>query len=453
MPKNCAIPGCNSRSDKEESASVSFYRLPYDLHLRHKWLVSIKKSLNITADTRICSLHFEGSKKSQENPIPTIFPWSLEPRERRKPPTQRSFIPPKPKKQKLSDQLAQELEDSNSALALAHKTIAEQENKIKELEASIKAQKVERFGVRKFQGSDGDIRFFTGLPSYGIFMSLFMFLQPLLGQLAYRSDSKGSTRPYKPTPRALEPIDEFFLVLTRLRLGSLEQDLAERFRISTATVSRICTTWIKFLDKQLRPLITWPSRSLIDKHMPSQFRELYPTTRVILDCTEIFTEKPSSLPVQSATYSNYKHHNTFKGLIGISPVGAITFISELYAGSVTDRELTRRSGILDLLEPGDSIMADKGFDITYDVMIRGLKLNIPPFVKSGTQMPKKHVLTTRRIASLRIHVERAIGHVKVYRILHNVVPLSLVKIVEHIWGVCCALSLFHLPLVMDSTRQ
>ena len=65
-------------------------------------------------------------------------------------------------------------------------------------------------------------------------------------------------------------------------------------------------------------------------------------------------------------------------------------------------------------------------------------------------MPKKHVVTTRRIASLRIHVERAIGHVKVYRILHNVVPL---KIVEHIWGVCCALSLFHLPLVMDSTRQ
>ena len=155
-----------------------------------------------------------------------------------------------------------------------------------------------------------------------------------MGQLAYRSDSKGSTRPYKPTPRALEPIDEFFLVLTRLRLGSLEQDLAERFRVSTATISRICTTWIKFLDKQLRPLITWPSRTLIDKHMPSQFRELYPTTRVILDCTEIFTEKPSSLPVQSAMYSTYKHHNTFKGLVGISPVGAITFISELYAALV-----------------------------------------------------------------------------------------------------------------------
>ena len=249
MPKNCAIPGCTSRSDKEESANVSFYRLPFDFDLRHKWLVSIKKSLNITADTRICSLHFKGSKKSAENPIPTIFPWNLKPCKKRKPPTQRNFIPPKPKKQKLSEQCAQELEETKAALALADKTIADQENRIEELEACIRAQKVDRFGVRKFQGSDGDIRFFTGLPSYGVFMALFMFLQPLLGQLVYRSDSKGSTRPYKPTPRALEPIDEFFLVLTRLRLGSLEQDLAERFNVSTATISRICTTWINFLDK------------------------------------------------------------------------------------------------------------------------------------------------------------------------------------------------------------
>ena len=53
-------------------------------------------------------------------------------------------------------------------------------------------------------------------------------------------------------------------------------------------------------------------------------------------------------------------------------------------------------------------------------------------------MPKSHVITTRKIASLRIHVERAIQRIKIYRMLSSVVPLSLSHIIEHVWGVCCA---------------
>ena len=97
-------------------------------------------------------------------------------------------------------------------------------------------------------------------------------------------------------------------------------------------------------------------------------------------------------------------------------------------------------------------MAEKGFDIVYDLMCIGVKLNIPPkLMCANKQMPKSHVITTRRIASLRIHVERAIQRIKVYRILSSVVPLSISPIVEHIWGVCCALSLFHPPLVINNT--
>ena len=148
------------------------------------------------------------------------------------------------------------------------------------------------------------------------------------------------------------------MVLIRLQLGLLEQDLAHRFNVSIATVSCICVTWIKFLNQQLRPLITWPSRAVIDARMPEQFKEFYPSTRVIIDCTEIFTEVPS-MSVQSLTNTSYKHHNTFEGLFGICPTGAIKFISQLYARSISDQALTRDCGILELVEPGDSIMADK----------------------------------------------------------------------------------------------
>ena len=64
--------------------------------------------------------------------------------------------------------------------------------------------------------------------------------------------------------------------------------------------------------------------------MPKQ--EAWPTTRVILDCTELFIEMPTSARAQGSTFSNYKHHNTAKGLVDIAPNGMVIFVSDLYTG-------------------------------------------------------------------------------------------------------------------------
>ena len=58
----------------------------------------------------------------------------------------------------------------------------------------------------------------------------------------------------------------------------------------------------------------------------------YPTTQIIIDWTEIFTNTPSSLARQSATWSSYKNHNAVKVLIDIAQHGHATIVSDVYEG-------------------------------------------------------------------------------------------------------------------------
>jgi hypothetical protein len=103
---------------------------------------------------------------------------------------------------------------------------------------------------------------------------------------------------------------------------------------------------------------------------------------------------PSSCRSQSITFSSYKNHNTAKGLIGISPNGYPSFISCLYAGRTSDKKITHNCGILKLLEPGDELLADRGFDNDAD-MPNGVFLNIPPFLNGPPQLSEEDVAETR----------------------------------------------------------
>ncbi|KAF4119221.1 hypothetical protein G5714_001272 [Onychostoma macrolepis] len=141
----------------------------------------------------------------------------------------------------------------------------------------------------------------------------------------------------------------------------------------------------------------------------------HPTT-VILDCTEIFGQTPSSLLLQSEVFSTYKSHTTFKAMIG-SPV---TFVSGLYAGSMSDREIFKQSGIVKLLKPGMAIMVDKGFVVDN---LAPCKVYRPVFLSNKRQISREDVRQTQSIARLRVHVERCIRRVKENKLFDKDIPL------------------------------
>ena len=175
-------------------------------------------------------------------------------------------------------------------------------------------------------------------------------------------------------------------------------------------------------------LIIWPDSETLRQNLPSVFHTHFTQVKCITDCFEIFIERPIAFTARAATYSNYKKHNTVKVFIGVSPTGAITYISSVWGGRVSDKMITQQCGFLQYIDPGDVILADRGFNIHDDVAIRGGKLEIPAFTKGKKQLSREEVEKSRQISRVRIHVERVIGQLrKKYTILAGPLPISLIK--------------------------
>lgn len=251
--------------------------------------------------------------------------------------------------------------------------------------------------------------------------------------------------------RAMPLRQQLLMVLMKLRNNWDLKDLAFKFDIDTPSVSRIFGAWVDYMYNKLGSLAIWPHRDIITANMPDKYKEDYPNTFAILDCTELKMEKPSSLLLQSQSYSDYKSTNTLKGLVACDPRGAVIFVSTLFTGSISDREIFNQCKITTLLQgliecgylkKGDALMADKGFLIEKDVESLGLKLNIPPFNKSNMQMPVGDVLKTKKNAKHRVHVERAIAKIKKFKIVSGKVPISRLGNINDIWFVVSMLSNF-----------
>ncbi|CAN7950193.1 unnamed protein product [Ixodes pacificus] len=263
-----------------------------------------------------------------------------------------------------------------------------------------------------FQENKDMVPFYTGLPNFAILLAVFQLIQRRVSH----NDRNCLTK-----------FQEMIVFLIRLRLNTPLQDLAYRFQVSQPTISRIVDRWLEAAFTSMASGVAWLPRNVLRKTMPMAFRETFGTrVAVVLDCFEVFIARPSSLLTRALTWSSYKHHNTVKYLIGIAPQGLITFISKGRGGRTSDKYLTENCGVLDNLLPGDSVLADRGFTISGSVGMYCARLEIPAFTRGRPQLAPFAVEATRKLANVRIHVERVIGLVRrKYTILKSTIPSEL----------------------------
>ena len=477
MGKSCCAIGCTNRHYK--GCGVSFYRFPVDSSRRGSWVAAVKrKNWQPTEHSWLCSEHFISGKKSDDplSPdfVPTVFNYMQSPEKRRgKRQLQRYEQRIHSKKRRLEysqgNVSATALpETSCSSPVMQPNEVATQIDVISTSEASTStsdgscnaatmtdmsgryiealeeeclkpvSEKCGEFSApwseNALKSDERKVKFFTGLPSFGILMVVFNFVS--------------SHVDYGIKPHALSKFYAFIATLMKLRLSLYDQDIAYRFGVHQTTISRNFRRWIDVMFIRLKPLIKWPGREELRKTMPLDFKTNFKKCVVIIDCFEIFCERPTPLKARAQTYSSYKHHNTVKFLIGIAPQGVITFISKGWGGRVSDQHLTENSGLLDLLLPGDQILADRGFNIQEAAGLHCAEVKLPPFTKGKKQLDKIDVDFARQLSRVRIHVERVIGFLRQkYTFLESTLPINMImcqeksdfSIIDKIVTVCCAL--------------
>ena len=122
----------------------------------------------------------------------------------------------------------------------------------------------------------------------------------------------------------------------------------------------------------------------------------------------------------------------------------------------SDKFLTETCGFLINLTIRDRVLADRGFTVHEEVWFRQVELIIPAFTKGKNQLDPLDVEKTRKIANVRIHLERVIGILRQkYTILQSTLPTdfftcnqeSQTPLIDRIVTVCSALVNLCPPIV------
>lgn len=244
--------------------------------------------------------------------------------------------------------------------------------------------------------------------------------------------------------------DNILLILKKIRLNDAFPVLADEFGISASHASRIFCKGVSILAACLKQLILWPPPESIRRNLPICFRARYNKVESIIDCLEIEIERPGNAVRQALTWSQYKQCNTLKYLVSCTPDGVVNFVSKGYSGRVSDVLLLEDSGYLDLLTPGCAVMADRGFKhIQQQLESKQCELVRPPSVSAGEKCGKDIVKMSKRISSLRIHIERTIRRFREFKLAapHACIDNKLVGNMDNVMQIIGGLINMQPPLI------
>ncbi|XP_066497036.1 uncharacterized protein [Hoplias malabaricus] len=472
MVHTCVVAGCRNR--RTPGTPLSFYRFPRDPERKQRWIAAVNREGWMPNEgSRLCSTHFISGRqvKNPRSPdyVPSIFnsaPSSpnikgenaFEPYDKQEAQVEaanallflqgqgrmntdlsHNHCPIDPESESATSCLNSDDDDDDDEEVEEcgdeeeEGVLCDSEDQSKELplrnssvnyEASLDALRKENMELKEslknmslteasFRNDPEKVQFYTGLPNYFVFETVMWLLVPHM-----KGDKNAK----------LSKFQQLLLTLMRLRLDLRNQDLAYRFGVKVATVTRTIHRIINIMFNTLVPsAVYWPSRVELRKNLPAAVKCSHPDCAVIIDCFTVSLEKEVSLDVNqrgttsAAGIPSQSPHMDFvselKYVIGLAPQGVVMFVSRGSPGNISDKTLVQSCGILCKLLPGDVVLAEQEFDIGDLVGACRAELKITShshgeFGQSDKNTKEQASLVAAERVNLYKHVGRVIQMVK-----------------------------------------
>lgn len=269
--------------------------------------------------------------------------------------------------------------------------------------------------------------------------------------IRYLKLNYNETTPTKIQESRVSSKDRLFMFLLRLRRGLPLEELAFIFNISVTYVGELCYVMTRLLFEIFKAIEdkVFISAAEQAKNMPVVMKP-FKRLRVILDGASFRIQAPTNFQMQGNTYSEYKCDNVLVFIVGVSCHGSTIFCSDGFEGNMSDKKaLLRSTNFLERLEKGDCVMVDRGFEVTAELLQRGVHVIKPPNKSANVPLNESDELFTKAVAAARIYVEHAIGDIKDNRLLQGTIPLTLLPVLPQLVYIAAFLRNFSTKVIQS----
>jgi len=296
---------------------------------------------------------------------------------------------------------------------------------------------------KTFVADEEIIKYFTGLPTFDVLKAMFCHIEMYMD---------ASQHP-------ISKFQQYILTLMCVRLNIGFDLLSHIFRVPVKIVSKIFSRVLQVMFSRYGALVSWPLRENLFPNVPLLYRETFGQQivvivdtlelSVVIDSIEVVMDRPSNHgPSPSTVVSDYSNQTYVKFLVGLSPQGAVLFISKGFGDNVSEKELVETSGFLQNLLPGDIILGQRGSSVheVVQVTAKSSKMRVQPYEWNNHQDTSK----------LQIHVERTVDIFKrTFKFWSSGLPVEFFNVtneepaaVDKMILVCCALINASLTVVL-----